>query len=115
MSLPIRPSDKQYRVRIDGQVFECPSYQKALNVLEQAQTLAQTLIESQLPKTPDEPLPRPTLPQITVSSRELRKAAGEARRAIRQVYDTALMHAELTMLLERSRRREEDESVLLLM
>lgn len=102
-----------YRVTIDGQVFEFRTLQEALTLLDQAKKLAAKVAENdalwQIEK------PKPKTPEITVSSRELRKAASEAKREITAVYEKAALHAELRMLLEISQRREDDETILLLM
>lgn len=99
-----------YRVTIDGQVFEFRTLQEALDLLNRAKELAAKVAEDQeiwkeLPKAP---------PVITVSSRELRKAAAETKREIKATYEKAALHAELRMLLELSRRQEEDDTLLLL-
>ena len=101
-----------YRVTIDGHLFEFRSYADAVSFLETAQALAEEHIQRQLPAGP---LPQPKLPEIKVNTRELRKVANETRKAIKRVYDRELIHAELRMLLELSRRREEDDTLLFLM
>lgn len=100
-----------YRVTIDGQVFEFRTLPEALKLLEQAKALAAKVAEDaeiwqQAPKAP---------PTITVSSRELRKAAAETKREIQATYDKAALHGELRMLMELARRHEEDDTILLLM
>ncbi len=103
-----------YRITLDGQVFEFATYAQAIEFLATAEALAVDHIQRQLPTEPG-PLPKPTLPDIRVNTRQLRKAANETRKAIKSVYDRELMKAELRMLLELDRRREEDESLVLLM
>lgn len=119
-----RPRRTIYFVTIDGQRFECRSVQEALILLAKAKDAAKRLAEDKAMWAIDlqgqtsqiVPVPKIEPPKITVSSRELRSAVAETKREIVQIYERELQHAEIRMLLELSKRQnDDDESLILLM
>ena len=103
-----RTRPQRYIVRIDGQEFIFQDLKAALEFLDRARLAA-----AQLVKEADFPKLEP--PRIVVNSRDLRKAASVAKREIAATYRDAALNAELAMLFEMQRIREDEESILLLL
>ena len=109
-----------YRVRIDGQKFEFRSLRDAIDFLEKAKASAAQLAAEATRKATDaqrqtaKPITPPKLrvPEIGISSRELRKAAAETKKAIEIVYQAAVKDAEIAMLMELQKRDEDDDETL---
>jgi hypothetical protein len=109
-----------YLVKVDGEEFEFASYEAAVAFLRKAQEAANELaaraIEDAVArqsKTPVEvPLPTLKMPQITASTRELRSEITATKRAVATIYDRAIRDAEIAIVFELVRRKqEEDEEI----
>ena len=109
-----------YRVSIDGQKFEFRSLADALAFLQKAKQAAaqlaaeaaRTATEKQRQSIQRVAPPRLKVPEIGISSRELRKAAAETKREIGVIYQAAVRDAEIAMLMELNRRAEDDDEAL---
>jgi len=109
-----------YRVSIDGRKFEFRSLADAIAFLEKAKAAAAKLAAETSRKATDAqresvkrvPPPRLKVPEIGISSRELRKAAAETKREIEVIYQAAVRDAEIAMLMELNRRAEDDDEAL---
>lgn len=113
-----------YRVKIDGVVFECRSYQEAIGLLTQAKATAAKLAEDQALwavteqqkatyRVPVKPI---EAPKIEVSSRDLRAAANKAKREIKEIYEREAAKTELAVMFELAKRvNDDDETIILLM
>lgn len=115
-----RRSRTLYRVKVDGESFEFRSYEAAVAFLRKAQDaaneLAAKLIEDAVERQSMAPieLPLPTLkmPEITASTRELRQEITQTKREIATVYDRALRDAEIAIMFELvKRKQDEDEEI----
>ena len=106
-----------YFVKIDGKTFECRSYEAAVALLRKAQLAAQELADRTIAeaiakqsKEPVEiPLPTIKMPEISASSRELRKEITATKRVIASVYDKAARDTEIAIFFALAKRREQDE------
>lgn len=113
-----------YRVKIDGVVFECRSYQEAIGLLTQAKEAAAKLAQDQAlwavteqqkatHRVPVKPI---EAPKIEVSSRDLRAAANKAKREIKEIYEREAAKTELRVMFELAKRaNDDDETIILLM
>lgn len=113
-----------YRVKIDGVVFECRSYAEAIALLDKAKETAAKLAEDQAiwavteqqkatNRVPVKPI---EAPKIEVSSRDLRSAANQAKREIKEIYEREARNTEMRVLLELAKRaNDDDETIILLM
>ena len=106
---------ERYIVRIDSQEFTCRTLQEALDLLAKAREAAKLFALEHAPKVIRGDFPHLELPRIRVDSRDLRRAVSETKREIASTYRDAMLNAELGVLFEIQRSREEDESILLLM
>lgn len=101
-----------YRVTVDGHKFEFKSYFDAIAFLDKTKTAAEALARQAVRKALDaKDVQKPTFehPKIIVSSRDLRGAVTETKRAISQIYDAATRDVEIAILIELDRRKAQDE------
>jgi hypothetical protein len=109
-----------YRVAVDGQKFEFRSLAAAIEFLNEAKRAAAKLAAEAARNATDAqretgkrlPPPRLKVPEIGISSRELRKAAQETKREIEVIYQAAARDAEIAMLFELMKRAEDDDEAL---
>lgn len=95
-----------YRVKVDGHTFEFKSLADAIAFLEQAKATAVELAAQATREATEkqnasaERLPPPSfeLPDIEISSRELRGAVTETKREIKEIYRKAVADIEVAML-----------------
>ena len=109
-----------YRVTIDGRRFEFKTLDAALQFLEKAKAAAAKLAREATRKATEKQaetaerveLPKFKLPEIQISSRELRAAASATKREIEVIYEQALVDAEIAMLFELNKRAEDDDEAI---
>lgn len=109
----VRKRPTRYYVRIDGRLFECSSVGEALALLEQAKKLAERYAAAQLEK--DDAKPELKAPKITISSRDLRRAAVQTQKEIAKVYADTNRDIEIKMLLALDKKKRDDEDSLMLL
>lgn len=106
-----------YRVTVDGNKFEFKSYFDAIDFLDKTKAAAGALARETVRKALDakdvQP-PKFERPKITISSRDLRGAVSETRKAIEAIYESATQDVEIAILIEIGRRKAEDEAIWLL-
>ena len=120
-----RRSRRRYTIRIDGQLFEAEGEAEALEILRQAQALAEVaaqrkaddVVERALPKAVRVGAVKPIVlktPTVQVSQ-ELQAAAAEAQAAIDRAYADASAAAEMRLLLALAALAEDEEEDELLL
>src|SRR6185312_14539110 len=113
----IRPTI--YFIEVEGKRFEAPTLADALNILAKVKSLAkQHALDVARAATskakPNKPVPPIRIPKIK-GSEVLREAAAETQKEVRAIYESALRDAEIGMLIEIAKRRDEEEDTILLL
>ena len=116
-----RRHPQRYIVRVDGQEFVCYSREEAMQILARVREAAQLFSIEQAQRNADAaivanvPIAKLEQPKIEVNTRELRAAVSETRREISVAYRKAAIDAELRLMFELDKRRDDDEDSLLLL
>ena len=113
----IRPT--LYFIEVEGKKFEAPTLADALNILAKVKNLAKqhalTVARAATSRAkPNKPVPPIRIPKIK-GSEVLREAAAETQKEVRAIYESALRDAEIGMLIEIAKRRDEEEDTILLL
>lgn len=115
---------RRYTIRIDGQLFNADSDEEALQILNQAQVLAEIAARKKADSIVERALPKAVMlgkvkpiemkaPSITVPQ-DLQAVADRVSEAIARTYADESANAELRLLLALRAAEDEEEEFLLL-
>lgn len=117
-----RKRHRRYSVAIAGREFDVGSIAEVWQLLTEAKRLArqhalelsQQAANRQVGRSRPKP-PVIEIPTISTPVAELKAAVVEVEREVRQIYESALRDAEISMWIEVAKRRDETEDSLLLL
>lgn len=107
-----------YRIKVDGEQFEFATYEAAVAFLEKAKKAAAKLADEAIAKAVESGQPTDIpffdlpAPKIEVSTRELRRAASDAKREILAIYKRVESEIEIAIAKKLAERDQENEDLI---